>query len=294
MDDDAIRTIVRRVLADASAPTQAPAPEAEWHKIPLEVSARHIHLTEEALCRLFGEEAELGVVKALSQPGEFLSDKRVKLITSKGEIANVSVLGPVRKAIQVELSATDCRALGLNAPVNLSGNLNNAADVVILGDSGLMEAPCSVIIAKAHVHLTKADAVTYGVVDGQSVRVRVEGARPVTFDDVIVRVKDSYKAACHLDTDEGNACAAGAAPVAFLSGGESGCLAGALHKQACPLSWSEYLINEKTAKKLAAIHAGDKVFFYRGATITPAARDVLNEARIAIEYVNDVARHGAG
>ncbi|NCC68286.1 MAG: phosphate propanoyltransferase [Clostridia bacterium] len=204
MNENEIRNIVEKVLNRYSAEVS----NAPSGGIPLEVSARHVHLTRDAVETLFGRGATLGKVRDLSQPGEFLSDKRVKLVTQKGEYANVAVLGPERKSVQVELSATDCRALGIQAPVNLSGDLNGAADVLILGENGVLEAKGSVIIAKAHLHFTSADATKYGVCDRQSVGVKIHSARPVTLHDVVVRVRDNFRAAMHIDFDEANACLA--------------------------------------------------------------------------------------
>ncbi len=205
-----VREMVSRVLAqcgEMSLPGAAPA--AGGQEFPVEVSARHVHLTKEAVEALFGPGARLTKKRDLSQPGEFLSEQRVRLVTAKGEIANVAVLGPERSAVQVELSLTDARALGVKAPVNLSGNLTGAGDVYILGEKGMLPAPGSVIAARAHIHMTPADAARLGVKDGETVRVRVDTPRPVTFDRVIIRVKDTFALAMHIDFDEANACALG-------------------------------------------------------------------------------------
>ncbi|MDD3947718.1 MAG: phosphate propanoyltransferase [Clostridia bacterium] len=204
MNETEIRNIVEKVLTRYS--TEIPNPKGGG--IPLEVSARHVHLTREAVETLFGKGVTLGKVRALSQPGEFLSDKRVKLVTPKGEFDNVAVLGPERKSVQAELSATDCRALGIQAPVNLSGDLNGAADVLIMGEKGVLDAKGSVIIAKAHLHFTPTDATNYGVSDRQSVSIKIDSARPVTLHDVVVRVSSNFSAAMHIDFDEANACLA--------------------------------------------------------------------------------------
>lgn len=202
MDEREIRKLVEaaveRLLPQLSA--------APCKGIPLEVSARHVHLTREAVAALFGQGAVLNKVRDLSQPGEYLSDKRVKLVTQNGQIENVAVLGPERPNVQTELSATDCRALGINAPVNLSGDLKGAGDVLMIGEKGMLEARGSVMIAKAHIHMTPADAACYGVTNGQSVRVEVKSARPVVFCDVVVRVSDKFALAMHIDFDEANAC----------------------------------------------------------------------------------------
>ncbi len=197
MNENQIRNIVSRVLSsiDNSQAT-----------IPVEASARHVHLTKEAVEILFGKGASLTKKRDLSQPGEFLSEQRIKLVTSKGEIANVAVLGPERKAVQVELSMTDCRSLGISAPVNLSGDLSGAGSVYLVSENAVFDAKNSVIVAKNHIHMTPQDAEKYSVTDSQSVKVRVDTARPVTFEDVIIRVNPNFSLAMHIDFDEANAC----------------------------------------------------------------------------------------
>lgn len=197
MTENQIREVVARVISSL---------DNSEASIPVEASARHVHLTKEAVEILFGKGATLTKKRDLSQPGEFLSEQRIKLVTSKGEIANVAVLGPERKAVQVELSMTDCRGLGIKAPVNLSGDLNSAGDVYLVSECGCYNATKSVIVAKNHIHMTPADAEKYGVSDSQSVKVRVETSRPVTFEDVIIRVNPNFALAMHIDFDEANAC----------------------------------------------------------------------------------------
>ncbi len=197
MTENQIREIVARVVSSL---------DNSEASIPVEASARHVHLTKEAVETLFGKGATLTKKRDLSQPGEFLSEQRIKLVTSKGEITNVAVLGPERKAVQVELSMTDCRSLGIKAPVNLSGDLNGAGDVYLVSECGCYNATKSVIVAKNHIHMTPADAEKYGVSDSQSVKVRVHTSRPVTFEDVIIRVNPNFALAMHIDFDEANAC----------------------------------------------------------------------------------------
>ena len=207
-----IQRIVESVLSQCGAAPAAgcaPCGESGGKSIPLEISARHIHLTQEALETLFGPGYALTKKRDLSQPGEFLANERVKLVTAKGELANVAVLGPVRKAVQAEVSLTDARVLGISPPVSLSGHLDGAADVLVLGPKGLWQAKGAVIAAKVHIHMTPAQAADYGVRDGESVRVRVESARPMTFEDVLVRVNPHFDLAMHVDFDEANACAWG-------------------------------------------------------------------------------------
>jgi len=213
MDEQQIRKLVENAV-QRLAPQLS---ETTCKQIPLEVSARHVHLTREAVAALFGAGAILNKVRDLSQPGEYLSDKRVKLVTQKGQIDNVAVLGPERAHVQTELSATDCRGLGLTAPVNLSGDLTGAADVLMLAEGGILDAKGSVIIAKAHIHMTPADAACYGVHNGQSVKVEIKSSRPVVLGDVAVRVSDKFALALHIDFDEANAClGAPSTPIAII------------------------------------------------------------------------------
>ena len=199
-----IRDIVTGVLAQSKFGAADSCTETS-EPIPVEVSARHVHLTQEALEKLFGRGYQLTKKKDLSQPGEFLSGERVKLVTQKGEIANVAVLGPVRKQVQVEVSATDSRTLGIKVPVCLSGDLAGGADMLIIGPEGILEANECTIVAQAHVHMTPDDAKHYGVTDGQVLSIRLQTERPITLDSVIVRVKQASKLAVHVDFDEANA-----------------------------------------------------------------------------------------
>lgn len=176
---------------------------------PVEASANHVHLTAEAAEILFGAGAGLTCERELSQPGEFLSGQRLKLATLKGELGRVAVLGPERAAVQVEMSLTDLRRLGIKAPVNLSGNLTGAGDVCLVGPEGSIWAKGCVIAAKAHIHMTPGDAARFGVTDRQEVKVRVEGERTVVFEHVIVRVSEKFALAMHVDFDEANACCLG-------------------------------------------------------------------------------------
>ncbi len=200
MNENEIRAIVSRVLADMTG---------EKNPVPIESSARHVHLTKEAVECLFGKGTTLTKKRDLSQPGEFLSEQRLKLVTAKGEIANVAVLGPERKAVQVELSMTDCRSLGIKAPVNLSGDLTGAGDVYLVSENAVYDAKQSVIVAQNHIHMTPSDAEYYGVKDNQSVRVTTNTPRPVTFENVLIRVSPKFALAMHIDFDEANACCLG-------------------------------------------------------------------------------------
>lgn len=201
---------IRNIVSDVISGINPKAADPSEQAVPVEISARHVHLTEEALECLFGKGAKLTKKRELSQPGEFLSEERVKIVTRKGEIDNVAVLGPVRKQVQAELSLTDARSLGIKVPVNLSGNLTGAGDVLLIGPNGCLEAKGAAIAAKAHVHMTPEDAARYGVSDGQTVSVQLNTGRPITLNGVVVRVRRDFKLAVHIDHDEANAaCASG-------------------------------------------------------------------------------------
>jgi len=215
LTEEDIRRIVSSVIAEENRRGNFPASKATvpspdrspGMEIPLEVSARHVHLTKEATEALFGKGFQLSHRKDLSQPGQFASNEKVKVVTAKGQIDRVSVLGPERSHVQVELSKTDAVSLGLNAPVRLSGDLTGAADVLLIGPAGCYLAKESAIIALAHAHMTPEDAARYNVRNGETVRVTIDSERPVSLDNVIVRVDNPEKAALavHIDFDEANA-----------------------------------------------------------------------------------------
>ena len=179
------------------------------NKILVETSARHIHLTKEAVEVLYGAGAELIVKKMLSQPGQFATgNEKITLVGPKGSLA-VSVLGPTRPANQVELSFSDARALGLNGvPVRESGDVANTPGVKLVGPCGELTIDSGVIIAKRHIHMRPEEAEALGVTNGQIVKVRVNSARSLIFDDVVCRVSDKFALAMHIDTDECNAACA--------------------------------------------------------------------------------------
>ncbi len=198
---------IRQIVADVLRSSGVSA--GKGMEIPVEISARHVHLSQADKEALFGAGYTLTRKRDLSQPGQYLCEERVKLVTQSGEIANVAVLGPERKETQVELSLTDARILGLKPPIRLSGDLRNAADVIIVGPKGVITAKGSVIVAKAHVHMTPADAQKYGVDHGQSVSIRMGTERSVTLNDVQVRVSKDFGLAVHIDYDEANAAQVG-------------------------------------------------------------------------------------
>ena len=179
-------------------------------KFIVETSARHVHVTQEHLEILFGKDYILTKKKDLSQPGQYACEERVTIVGPKKELKGVSILGPVRKETQVELSLTDARSIGVAAPVRESGDIAGSAPCKIVGPNGEIEITEGVIAAKRHIHATKADAEALGVKDKEIVSVKIDtDGRSLIFGDVAVRVNDSYALAMHIDTDESNAASCG-------------------------------------------------------------------------------------
>lgn len=177
------------------------------NKILVETSARHIHLTPEHVAVLFGEGHKLTVKKMLSQPGQFACEEKVTVKGERGEL-KMSVLGPERKATQVEVSLTDARTLGVVAPVRESGDIAGSGACTLIGPCGTVEISEGVIAAKRHIHLTPETAKQFGVEDKQIVSVKLNTERSLIFGDVVVRVSDKFAPAMHIDTDESNAACA--------------------------------------------------------------------------------------
>ena len=175
-------------------------------KVLVEVSARHVHLSQEHLEILFGKGAELTVKKPLSQPGQFAANERVTIVGPKRDLKRVSILGPVRKATQVEISLTDARSIGVEVPIRESGDIKGSGSCKIVGPVGEVFLEEGVIAAKRHIHVTPSDAEKMGLVDKSIVSVKIDSPdRKAILDDVVVRVRNDFSSSMHIDTDEGNA-----------------------------------------------------------------------------------------
>ena len=172
--------------------------------LELEASGRHVHVTKDQAIALFGH--PLTPKRPLSQPGQYLANERVTVIGPKGSFENVAVLGPERKEAQVEISLTDGRTLGIDAPVRLSGDVAGSPGAVLEGSRGRVELRQGVVAAKRHIHLTPEDAARFGVKDRQNVKLKVYTSRPCVFEDVTVRISPDFASYVHLDYDEANAC----------------------------------------------------------------------------------------
>lgn len=174
--------------------------------IEMEASGRHIHLTRTHVDALFGVGYKLTPIKELSQPGQFACKERVTLVGPKGELKNVVVLGPERGESQVEISLTDAVALGIAPPVRQSGDLTGTPGLTVRNADRMVTLDHGLIAAQRHIHMTPEDAARWGVADNQTVRLKTFTARPVVFDDVVVRVSPKFQTMVHLDYDEANAC----------------------------------------------------------------------------------------
>lgn len=181
-------------------------------QVPVGVSNRHVHLSQEALERLFGPGYQLTKMKDLSQPGQFAAVETVTLVGPKRTMEGVRILGPARSLTQVEISRTDGFFLGVHPPVRLSGDIKGTPGITIVGPKGQITIDEGVIVAARHIHMTPADAEQFGVEDGELVSVVAETARPVIFRDVVIRVREDFALDFHIDIDEGNA--------AFLNTGD--------------------------------------------------------------------------
>lgn len=186
-------------------------------KIPIEISARHMHISEEQFAYFFGEGAQLTPVKELSQPGQFLAKERISIIGPKGSFENIAVLGPFRKETQVELAITDTRRMGIRSVIRQSGDIADTPGCTLAANGKTLDIDRGVIVAKRHIHMTPRDALRLHVKDNDQVFVITESyERALIYADVVVRVHKDYRLAMHVDTDEGNAFACDAEPYGVI------------------------------------------------------------------------------
>ncbi len=228
--DELVEAITRRVLRELTAAEGGSASTGgrtreesgsllpgrlyEGNKVVCGVSARHVHLSREHLAVLFGDGYELSPMRPLGQPGQFAAHETVAVVGPRGGFFSVRILGPTRSRTQVELSATDARTLGIDAPVRISGNTEGTPGAVLIGPRGVVTLDSGVIVAARHLHLDPGSADRLGLRDGDVVAIGagVDGPRPVVFENVVVRSGPAHAAEAHFDTDEANA--------AGLRGGE--------------------------------------------------------------------------
>ena len=177
------------------------------HPLVVNVSARHVHVTQEHLEILFGRGTQLKKMKDLYQAGEFASEQTVSVVGPRQRIIpNVRILGPVRNYTQVELSYTDGVYLGIDLPLRISGDHAGTPGVTLLGPAGSLTVPQGVVRARRHVHMSHEDMAYYGVRDGDELKLKITGPCGLTLDGVVVRHHPKVVLEVHIDTDEGNAC----------------------------------------------------------------------------------------
>jgi len=174
-------------------------------KIPVEVSARHCHLNQRDLEKLFGKSYQLKILKMVSQPGQWASFEEIKIKGPKGEL-KLRIVGPARSQTQVELSVTECYRLGINPVLKVSGNLKGTPGAILAGPKGIIKIKQGVIVAQRHLHLAPNEAKSLKIKSGKLVSVKIKGPRGLIFDNVIVRSGAGHKKSFQIDTDEGNAC----------------------------------------------------------------------------------------
>lgn len=283
MDPQLIQTIVREVLASLEANTQQ-TPDSS---VPIAISARHVHLSEEHVEQLFGKGHQLTKRADLSQPGQFAAEETVHVAGPKGSFSRVRVLGPARKLTQVEVSQTDTITLGVSAPVRESGDIAGSAGVTLIGPEGSVHLNDGLIVAQAHIHMSPQDAARYQVQDQEYVEVLIDSDRSLRLQKVKVRVSDRYRLEMHIDTDEANA--------AFLQkkgrgqlikAGEVAPPRTALEQTQVKQVSSERITYTKkllTKDDLESIE-GKEVHLPKGTIVTDLAKDFARERGIALSF----------
>ena len=202
MDNNNVAFITKMVLDAIESQKEA---KENGYLVPVGVSARHVHLTQEHVEALFGDGYQLTEKKEL-MGGQFASNETVTIVGLKlRAIENVRILGPVRSKSQVEVSATDAIKLGVKAPIRESGNIAGSAPIAVVGPKGAIYLDEGCIVAKRHIHMSPKDAMAAGAHDGDIVSVKADNERGTVFNNVQIRVDDSFTLEMHIDTDEANA-----------------------------------------------------------------------------------------
>ncbi|HEY9577930.1 MAG TPA: phosphate propanoyltransferase [Pseudobacillus sp.] len=283
MNSEWIQSVVEEVIQQLG---RREATQQTSH-IPIAVSARHVHLSEQHLAALFGPGYTLQKKSNLSQPNQFAAEETVILSGPKGTIERVRVLGPSRHLTQVEVSQTDAFKLGLKPPIRQSGDIKDSSPVTVIGPKGSVYLNEGLIIAQAHIHMSPEDAKHFQVKDGQYVQVMVETERPMTIGRVRIRVSPSYRLEMHIDTDEANA--------GFIRTGQAGKIIAAgetpsvqvpptliEEKQEEGSVFDGRLLSQHEVKQLdgTVIHVGKTTI------ITPLAKDIARELGKTIKVID--------
>jgi putative phosphotransacetylase len=285
VDQEILRQIIAGVISRMTAYSlAAPHPES----FPIGVSNRHIHLSQHDLELLFGKDYNIHCQRDLSQPGQCAASETVIIAGPKGSLEQVRVLGPVRKQTQVEVSRSDTFRLGVTAPTRESGKLEGSGEITVIGPNGSIQLKEGLITAKRHIHMTPADAHTYGVSDGQPVQVKVDGERGVIFDNVVVRVSDRFFLEFHIDMDEANGAGIRHGDKAYLISGliasnKFGLINTSIKDDTkknvnvskAVIEEPSVLVTEETVRRAWKQKAA--LVINKGVICTPLARDVIKE-----------------
>ena len=178
------------------------------YKVEIGISNKHLHLSDADLETLFGPGAKLTPYKELVQPGQYAAEEKVDVIGPKGSFKGMRIIGPTRPQTQVEISMTDARVIGIDAPIRESGKLDGTPGVKLVGPAGELDLETGVIVALRHIHLSPSEAAEAGLKDKDLVDIKTHGSRPLIFQDVLIRSGDGHQKECHIDTDEANAAGA--------------------------------------------------------------------------------------
>jgi putative phosphotransacetylase len=284
MNEQSIRTVVEEVIQQLLKKDFRP------NTIPLAVSARHCHLSQADLETLFGKGYELTKKADLSQPGQFAANETVVIVGPRGSIEKVRILGPARSLTQVEVSRTDAVKLGLKPPVRESGNIAGSAPITLAGPKGSIFKNEGLIIAQAHIHMNPEDAAYFGVENGEYVRIRTEGERPVSFEKVLIRVSPRYQLEMHIDTDEANA--------GFITSGQSGFIVKDGEPYVKPQPVTNQVSPEQNKPKEVHFQKNlltkrdvqacqyEMISVRKGTIVTPLARDAARELKKSIQVMD--------
>jgi len=273
MDHEMLKQIVSIVMTKINAHSLTAVHPKPF---PIGVSNRHIHLSKQDLELLFGAGRAIQCERDLSQPGQCAAAEMVIIAGPKGCIEQVRVLGPVRNQTQVEISRGDTYRLGVNTPIRESGKLEGSCGLTVIGPGGSLQLNEGAIIAKRHIHMSPYDAGEYGVIDSQTVQVKVDGERGVIFDNVVVRVSDKFVLEFHIDIDEANA--------AGIRQGDSAHLV-----LSCNVGSSDavkiveeprVLVTEETVRQ--ALRKKAVLVINKGVICTPLARDAIKELGVEV------------
>ncbi len=261
--------------------------------VEVEASGRHVHLSREAIDFLFGEGYELTKAKPLSQPGQFACKERITVAGPKGKLENVVILGPERKASQVEVSLTDAVALGKQIPVRESGDIEGTPGITLIHNDRQLELDKGLIVAKRHIHVSPEDAEILQVENKELVQVKVFGERSLTFDEVVIRIHPNYRTYMHIDFDEANACGFRKGVLGKIIKKSPGSQPGGSRK-AAPLQHTaaetepgkmtelnQKIITENDLQKLF-LQQITKVKIPAGSIITPLANDYVRKHKLEI------------